>query len=388
MNQLAASELAALARLEVAPCISIFQPRVGRGRADRQDGVRFENLAREAERRLRERGIPEEEVEGLLRPVIGLAADPAIWTGGAGGVAFFAGAGFARSVEVDFDLPERVAVGGRFVVRPLLPLLDRPQHFWVLALSLNRVRLLRGEPGGGAPFALPGLPVGFDEEMGYTQFESAVSGHSSSPAALGRRSLVFHGHGDGDEEHLKDDVRHFLGRVVAALEARLPEPEAPMVVAAVAEHLTVLRDLSRRLALLDPGLPGNPDALADGELLDRARERVVEASNRRVAKELESWRALRASGRAAESLEEVVRAAAEGRVESLFVAREAERWGRFEPERDRLLLHELRQPGDYELLEQAAARTLAAGGRAHVLPQERMPEGRAAVALLRWSAAA
>lgn len=388
MNELGAAELAALARLEVAPCVSIFQPRVGRGRADRQDTVRFDNLAREAERRLKEGGVADDQAAALLRPVLGLAADPSVWTGGAGGVAFFAGAGFARFVEVDFELPERVAIGRRFVVRPLLPLLDRPQRFWVLALSLNRVRLLRGEPGGGAPYPLAGLPTSFDEEMGYTQYESAVSGHSSSPAALGRRSLVFHGHGDGDEEHLKDDVRHFLGRVVGALEAGLPEPREPMVLAAVAGHQAVLRDLARRLELVEPGLAGNPDALADGELLARARERVVEASAREVARSLESWRALRAGGRAAESLEEVVRAAAEGRVESLFLAREAERWGRYEPERSRLLLHERRQPGDYELLEQAAARTLASGGRAHVLPEAEMPEGRVAVALLRWSAAA
>lgn len=386
MNDLDAKDLAALARVELAPCVSIFQPRLGRGRADRQDRVRFDNLARVARAELVGRGLGEREADALLAPVLRLAEEPELWTGGPGGVAFYAGAGFARPVETDFALPERVEVGDRFVLRPLLPLAERAAPFYVLALSLNQVRLLAAGARGSERLRPAALPASFDAEMGYAQYESAVSAHSSSPAALGRRSAIFHGHGDDDEEHLKEDIRHFVQRVAAVLEAELRDPEAPLVLAAVESLHAHFGAASRRLRLVAPGLVGNPETLADAELAERARALVGAARRRARREELARWLELRGTGRVAEGLGAILPAADQARIQALLVPLEGEVWGRYDAARARVVAHARRQPGDVELLERAVCATLARGGEVHALPAAELPRG-SAVALLRWAAA-
>lgn len=378
------SRLEALARIEAFPCVTMMFPAVGGGVSVPQDPVRLRNVLRGAREQLAAVAVSEEAAGELLAPLTALLDDPAFWAAPAGGVALWAAPGFVHRERVGFELPELVQVGSRFVVRPLLPALDGPDVFYVLALSRNRVRLIESGPQGVHQPPIEGLPESFEAAMGELEYYSAVTLHSSSPSALGRRSAIFHGHGDNDEERLDTDLETFFRRVCEPLEAGLPVPEAPVVLAAVAEYAPIFRRAARRLNLAAAPLTGNPEAVADAELVAAARSRIEELDRAKVDAELARWAGLEARGRSIDQLDPIFRAAEEGRVETLFVAREAERWGSWEPDLRRLTVHEAREEGDEELLDRAVARTLAQGGEAHALPLARMPEGRIAAAILRF----
>jgi hypothetical protein len=377
-------QLEALARIEAFPCVTMQFPVGGGGRANRQDPVRLRNALRVARERLAEAGLAPAAAEELLAAAAALAEAPEFWAAPAGGVALFAAPGFFRAVRVDQELPERVDVGREFAIRGLLPLLGRVPLVYALALSRNRVRLVEATPAGARALDVPGLPESFAAAVGDLQYYSAVTARSSSPAALGRRSAIFHGHGDADEERDEANLESFCRRVVEALEQGLPEPEAPLALAAVAGNVPVFRRANRRLRLLDAPISGNPDLLSDAELGAAARDLAEDAARGEVDRELLRWVELHAAGRALAEVEPIVRAAEEGRVEALFLAAEAERWGSYEPDLRRVTLHEAREAGDEELLERAASRTLAQSGDVHVLPLGAMPEGRVAVAILRF----
>lgn len=382
------SRLEALARIEAFPCVTMMFPAVGGGVPVPQDPVRLRNALRAAREQLTATAVSEEAAKELLAPLAALLDDAGFWAAPAGGVALWAAPGFVHKERVDFALPELVHVGPHFVLRPLLPTLDRPGVFYVLALSRNRVRLLESGPHGVHRPPIAGLPESFEAAMGELQYDSAVTLHSSSPSALGRRSAIFHGHGDNDEERLDIDLEAFCRRVAEPLETGLPVPEAPVVLAAVAEYAPMFRRAARRLNLVAEPLPGNPDVVADADLAAAARQRVEELQGRQVEAELARWGELHSSGRSIDELEPIFRAADEGRVEALFVAREAERWGSWEPDVRRLAVHARREEGDEDLLDRAVARTLAQGGDARELPLSRMPEGRIAAAILRYAAPA
>lgn len=388
MNSLDRTQLAALARLEGSPCLSLFMPVTGGGSAGKQDPVRLANLIREAVGEMAELDLDDEVAQQVIEPIEAMAAAEGFWSIPAGGLAFFSAPGFLRSVHVDFDFPERVVLGERFSIRPLLPLLTRPERFYALAVSLKRVRLLEGGREDFRELALPGLPVSFDAEMGYEEYDTNVYTHTGSPSALGRRSALFHGHGDGDEENLKDDVFHFLRRVVEALERGLPEASAPFVLAAVEPYHPLFARANRRLRIAGEGIVGNPDFLSNRELDQQARQIVRQEALHRLDAELVRWVELRASRRGVEDFEEIVRAADQGALETLFLSREAERWGSYEPDLGRVTVHETRERGDVELLEMAAVRTLTNGGEVYTLPLGAMPEGRIALAIRRYAAAA
>lgn len=387
MNAMSRSQLESLVRLEGSPCVSIYMPLAGGGaKTTHEDHVRFRNLLRSAAGELADLGWSREAAEELLAPAAALAADPEPWNGPAGGLAVFLAPGFLRPARVELALPERVAVGERFLVRPLLPVLDRVERFYVLAASLAAIRLIEVTPGGARALDLPGVPRSFREAMGELAYHSDVTAHTSTPGALGRRAAIFHGHGDDDEEHFKDDVLNYFRRVLEAIERTLPEPGAPVVLAAVERHLPSLRQAGRRLRFLDDALVGNPDLASDAELAGRARERVDGEVARSLDRELVRWVESRESGRTELELERIVRRADEGRVDTLFLGGEAERWGSFERDLGRVTIHETREPGDVDLLDLAAGRVLATGGDVHQLPLGTLPEGRAALALLRWPA--
>ena len=387
MNAIRESQLRALARLEAFPSLSILFPLEGGGAPGRPDLVRLRNALRAAGDELARAGVPPAEGEALLAAAGALAENDGFWMAPAGGAALYAAPGFFRPVRVGLELPELVYVGRRFVVRPLLPWLARPGLVYVLALSRKRVRLLETDAEGTRRLELPGLPASFVAAVGELQYHSAVQAHTGTPSALGRRSAIFHGHGDGDEEHFEADIASFCRRVTEALEEKLPEPDAPVVLAAVTEYTPIFRRAARRLRLLAETVTGNPDSISDAELGAAARRLAAAERGREVERELERWSGLRAGGRAVDELAPVVAAADEGRVETLFLAREAERWGSYEPDLRRLVVHERREPGDEELLDRAAARTLAQGGDVHAVAHTAMPEGRIAVAILRYAVA-
>jgi len=361
MESLDRNRLIALAKLSANPAVSIFLPGREPSGARREEPTRLRKLLREASAELARRGYAADQVSKLLSPVVArLDEAESVWAPTPGGWAFFAGAGFYRPLRLPFPVAEEVRVGDRFAVRPLLRTLASAPPHYVLAVSLKRVRLLAADADGCRPLRVAGLPASFDEAMQYVEYYSGVGAHTGSPAALGRRSAIFHGHGDDDEERMETNVEQYFRRLFEALERGLPEPEAPVVLAAVGEYFPIAARVNRRLRLAREGIIGNPDYVTDHEIAAVAHLQLESARHREVEAEA-------------------------GQVETLLVAREAERWGSYEADVDRLTVRERREPGDEELLDRAAARTVAQGGDAYELPQAAMPEHRVAAAILRYA---
>jgi hypothetical protein len=72
-------------------------------------------------------------------------------------------------------------------------------------------------------------------------------------------------------------------------------------------------------------------------------------------------------------VKEAVEAAVEGRVDTLFVAKEEERWGALDEATNTVAEHDVEQPGDDDLLDLAAVHTILNSGHAFVVPPEAIP---------------
>lgn len=386
MESLDRNRLIALAKLSANPAVSIFLPGSEPSGGRREEPTRLRNLLREATAELARRGLDAAQAGELLAPLAArLAEKESVWAPTPRGWAFFVGAGFYRPLRLDFPVAEAVRVGDRFTVRPLLAALARARAHYILALSLKRVRLLAADAEGCRPVRLAGLPASFDEAMNYVEYYTGVAAHTGGPKALGRRALIFHGHGGDDEERREANLEQYFRCVLEALERDLPEPEAPVVLAAVGEYFPIAARVNRSLRLAKEGIVGNPDYATDQELAAAAHLQLETARHREIEAEAARWLDLTGGRRALGDLADIVHAAEAGRVETLLVAREAERWGSYENDVDRLIVRESREPGDEELLDRAAARTLAQGGDAYELPQAAMPEHRIAAAILRYA---
>lgn len=385
MDTLTRSELSELLEPHHAPCVSIYLPRHTAGAERRQDETRLGSLLREAGRLLCERGQTAEQAEALLAPASELIHTPALWRQPWHTLALFVAPETCLFFRLSEQLPERLTVAGRFVLRPLLPLFAHTAPFYILALSRHHVRLLEASRTHVRRIQLPGVPQTMEEALGYTGFDNELQMHSTGPATFGhKRSGGVHGHGGGDQEHFKTDLATFFHRLARDIKPFLSDPAAWIVLATVGENVPLFRRASADNRVLAEAVTGNPDHLSDQELAERAWPIAEPWLAKDLEREMERFRDLAETPKTASVPEQVITAAKEGRVGTLFVNQDAEWWGRFDEQTGDLLLHQEPQPGDEDLLETAALDTLRRGGQVYTLESGRMPQGRALAANLRY----
>lgn len=384
MTRLTRDQLRSLAEHRHRSSVSLFMPTHRGGPQVRQDPVRLKSLLSETAAALRNRGISDGEVNATLLPIHALLEDRGFWRNQGHGLAVLATPEEHQTFRLPMNVEQLVVVGDRYQLKPLLPLLARGGRFYLLALSRQRVRLyeatrdsLREMDTGDAPTRL-GDAVGYDWEERSLQF------YTATPKSRGRRVPEFHGQGSpGDDRG--DELERFLRLVDSAVCDLVPDDSAPLVIAAVDEIAGEYRKLSAYPRLAEGFVEANPDHADEAELLERAWRVAAEplAGERRQAAADIGERL--GTGRAAGTLEEVVVAAADGRVETLFVTADTQRWGRFDPMQRTVTVHPEAEPLDEDLLNRAAVETLVHDGSVHVVASQEMPvDGSAVAAALRY----
>jgi hypothetical protein len=129
---------------------------------------------------------------------------------------------------------------------------------------------------------------------------------------------------------------------------------------------------------------GNPDKLK-AETLREYAWAIVEPYFLTTRQEAAAqYRAYAGTKQASHTIREIVPAAAAGRVESLFVAIDAEQWGVFDQESGTVHVHKEARFGDDDLLDIAATQTLLHGGAVYAVEQANMPEAVCIAAMFRY----
>lgn len=383
MREFGREDLQRLGSLAVTPSVSIYMPTHRPGTAADADRVRLRNLLRQAEERLAALGSRGEAARRLLEPGERLVQDDLLWQRQPEGVALFVAPGFDRVFALPLVVSERVVVGPRFYLKPVLPLVGHDARFFVLALSLHAVHLYQATRHSITEVPLEGVPAGLEEILKYEVFDRQLHVHARVPAGKGTHTTVFHGHGFYDDDQ-KDRIRRYFQEVERGVHRVLRDEHAPLVLAGVDYLLPLYREVSEYPHLVDGGVTGNPDDFTPAELRDRGWQMVAPRLIAREREAAERYRRLAGTGRTSSDLIEIVRAAHEGRVEHLFLARDAEEWGVFDPERDRIELHPDARPGDVDLVDVAAVETLLKRGTVFAVDRENVPSGDRLAAVFRY----
>jgi len=364
-----------------APAVSIFMPTHRAGQEIRQDPIRLKNLVRQAEQQLIDEGTRAAEASNLLKPVASLAEDAAFWRHQADGLAVFRSPDVFRTYRVPFPVAEFVAVSDRFYIKPLLPLLINERRFYVLALSQKAVRLLDCTRDGVEPVPLSDVP----EDIEQTQPEG--------PAAhLRRHSLPiggpeggrFHAHGVGTGDVDEINVERYLRLVEDGLQQRLAREQAPLILACVEYLAPIYRKVSTYRYILEEMVVGNPDGIPDDDLHRKAWPIADRHFQQVRAKAIAEFHEGVAKGRAGYTLSDVLTAAFQGRIATLFIPLGLRRWGRFDFNRLALEEHDHEEPGDEELLDLATAQTLRQDGKVYGMKPEEIPGGHLSAAVYRY----
>jgi hypothetical protein len=384
MNLLTNRDLASLINFQNDYCITVYLPTVRAGAEVRQGRIRLKNLVREAEDPLINGGMRTPQAHSLLEPLKKLNIDDQFWQHQKEGLAIFLAPGFLAFYHLPFRFEESLHLGTRFYLKPVLPLLTGDGLYYVLALSQNSVRLLQCTREGVKELELDNVPKSLAEALQYDDPEKQLQYHSNSLEGTGQQSAaIFHGHGAGIDDS-KDNILRYFRQVDRGLREVLREETSPLFLAAVGFLHSIYREANTYTYLAGQGITGNPDEQGPENLQSQTWPLAEQYFLQSEKEAWERFSALQGTGKTTVDIREAAPAAFNGRIEVLFLARDASQWGSFDSQHNNVILYEQAQTGAEDLLDFTAIQTIINGGKVYVLAKERIPGACDLAALFRY----
>jgi hypothetical protein len=178
-------------------CISVYMPVHRAGREQQQDPVRLKNLLTRLEEDLLDYGLRRPDVQALLQPAEDLlTAQMDFWQNQSDGLALFLSDDFFETLRLPLKFEELVVVGRNFHLKPVLPLFNINGRFYILAISMDEIRLFLATKDTIEQVELGGVPTNLQEALWMDDPEEFTGFHTRTRSAVkGKRRAMFHGHG-------------------------------------------------------------------------------------------------------------------------------------------------------------------------------------------------
>jgi hypothetical protein len=368
--------------------LSLFMPTHRVGREMQQDPIRFKNLLSSAEQRLTERGLRKPDIEDLLKEAQSLLEDSEFWQHLSDGLVLFISADFLEYYRLPLEFEELLVIADRYHLKPLIPLLSKNGHFYVLALSQKQVRLMEGSLLSIDEIDLEDVPTSLREALWFEDPERQLQFHTGSitPSHAGANPASYHGQGVSEDDAKTDLLRYFQ-RIDAGLMEVLADEQAPLILAGVDYLIPIYKQANNYPFLIEEAIEGNPDQLDAGDIHQQAWRIVEPIFNEDQLQAMAHFHELYGSSSklATNRIDTIIPAAHYGRVETLFTALGVQNWGSFDAANNSLEQHQDFQVGDQDLLDLAAVQTLLNGGVVYALDPGDMPDSNPLAAILRYT---
>lgn len=280
-------------------------------------------------------------------------------------------------------VPVKAVVGPRFFIRPMLPELVRDEAFSILALSQKDVRLLRCTRTTSEQAQLPeGTATSFDSYMNTAKPDHMNDGRASPGPSAGTSKGVMFGM-TTDREDKGEYLAHFYKQIDRGVNEALKQSKDPVVLVGVDYELSLFRTLSTNPRLVEAGVQGAPNGLKSGEMHARAIKALDKQYESKVDAGLAEYNH-KAGGGASNRLKDIVAAAHDGRVLTLFVPESREQVGKFDQPTHMAKGGEDGSAEAEDLVNAAAVQTILHAGQVFVVPDAKMPNGTPLAAVFRF----
>jgi len=377
MDLFSRDDLRTLLANRQTPCVSLLMPTT-RG-AKEEDRKRWQSRIADAEEQLVALGRRGPEAKDLLQPARALLDDAPFWLNVSNGLAGFFSPETVSCYRLPLPFGDQAVVADGFHVKPLLPLLSGSGRFYVLSLGPKGVRLFLGTQRTVQEIDLEHLPANLDQAPRWVDGGWRVA---PAPGTPGGGAALIPGPGVLQAGSKEERLRYFH-QVDGGLKRLLQVDQAPLLVGGDEDLVALYRQANSYPHLLAEPIVGHPDRLTSEGLHERAwaaAQLHFRAAEERMAG---LYKQLAGTGRTANDLAEVVAAAYEGHVQYLFVPLNREVWGTFDPANRKVVVHDMHEAGDQDLLNVAAAHTLAHRGTAFPVEPGQMPDN-TPVAAIFW----
>ena len=365
-------EIEALEGIHSESCISIFIPthRAGEEVLKGKDTLKLKNQLKEVRNKLENEEMGPREIDTLIAPIQELLDESGFWRHQSDGLAIFRSDSFFKKYTLPVYFEAFNYVANRFYLKPLLPMFTGDGNFYVLALELEEVRLYEQTRHSIAEVVVDDLiPSRMEDRVGY-DYEPKSLQYKSQADAQGR--AMYHGHAEGDRDR-KNEIARYFRAIDKGLMTLLKDDNVPMIVASQDYLFSIYKEENSYQYLLDDPINCNLSETDKFLLHEMAWEKVAPIFDEERKEKVETFKQYDGTGRTSSEIEQVVPAALEGKIDTLFVQNNADIWGIYDPEKRHVRVDEEPLPSSVSLLNKAAIKIFLNGGKVYLLEKDEMP---------------
>ena len=349
-------------------CVSAYLPTSPITQDAQADRIELKNLVSDAAGQMDAAGADRAAASEVREALDALVDDDEFWAQQARSLAVFASPASLRTFRLPNRLTSAVEVADRFYVKPLLRAVTFPQAAFVLALAAGSVRLVEvGREGPSFTVAVPNLPADAASAAG----KASIADRSPSARLQG-------------SEGQKVRLRQFARKVDQAMRGELAGLQLPLILAAAEPLASIYRGLNSYPHLVEPGIPGNPEAASDDDLAAAARTVLDDVYAVELAEVRELYELRFSHGRASADVATVARAATHGAVDTLLVDVDEKLPGEVDEDSGAVTFAE-DDAVSYGVVDEIARRVLLTGGRVLAVRAPDVPGGGPLAAILRYA---
>jgi hypothetical protein len=318
-----------------------------------------------------------------LEPARCLLDDAEFWTKNEQGLAIYLCDGFHRILRLPVAVDEMVMVNERFDIKPLLPMLQ-DKLFYVLALAQNGTRLLECSPHSFRQVELPGDVATsiFEAIGGEDEHQTETLRHGGDASNPFSGAGAYHGQATDIQRKEQEDRMFYYRQLDDGVRRVMKDLDAPVVLAGADSTVPHFRQATQLRRLCENWVHGNPEHMPNDALKEKAMELLEPVWRERLNELQNQYGTAYAHSLASDNINQIVPAAAQGRVGILFVAPQNRRPGRFDMET--MMVDDRSEEED--LVDAAAVQTLMTGGQLVVVNPEQVPGKGEVAAIYRYMA--
>ncbi|MBC8767336.1 hypothetical protein H4O18_04965 [Arenibacter sp. BSSL-BM3] len=372
MATITKQELQDLESIRNVHCISIYMPTHQKGEEvlQQEDAKLLKNHLKEVKLKLEQEPLGKREISELIAPIQELIHDGEFWRHQSNGLALFLTNGIVKKYTLPISFKPFNHVANSLYLTPLLPMFTGDDSFFLLWLQLEKVKLYKKTRYYSSEIQIEDkIPsrmeerVGYDYEQKSLQFRSQQEGHGAA---------AFHGHGEADRDR-KNEIERYFSALDRGLMTLIQNESKPLIIACQDYLFPIYQKVNTYKYLLADHISFDPTETDESKLRELAWKKLSPVFDKERLEKIEIFKKFDGTSRTSSDIEQIIPAAILGKIDSLFIQKNEDIWGIYEPEKDLVRVDKELLPSNVSLLNRAAMKTFLNGGKVYLLEKEDMP---------------
>ena len=365
-------------------CVSIYLPmhKDGKEQNARIAQATLKQCLKEVSKDLERHEMDSQEIKNYLKPIEALLLNLELWRNPSDGLAIFLDKNGLNYYTLPISFEIKTNVSDHFYLMPLLPLYNEEDEYYLLELGQDYVKLYEANKYGCqdiyiedfAPAQLEEA-VGFDFRQNMLQFRGGQNAQTTG---------TFQGKNPGNDD-LKKEIFTFFRAIDNGINKIINDKKAPLVIACAEPVFGLYKEANTYPNLLESYIAGDSEFKNKTKLHQESWELVQPYFEKLKEAKLLKYKELYHTPKTSYQIAEIVPAAMNGKIDTLFVQNGADEFGLFNQQTNRLIFHKKTDLNNASFCDLSAVNTFLQGGQVYFFTPEEMPDkGHPMNALMRY----